>query len=61
VEEFGDLGLREFREEMEKRFIQFKLKENDWNISSTARSLGIERTNLHKKIKALGLSRNRSD
>jgi DNA-binding NtrC family response regulator len=60
VEEFGDLGLREFREEMEKRFIQFKLKENDWNISSTARSLGIERTNLHKKIKALGISKDES-
>jgi DNA-binding NtrC family response regulator len=57
IEEYSDLGLREFREEMEKRFIQFKLKENDWNISSTARSLGIERTNLHKKIKALGISR----
>lgn len=57
IEEFADLGLRDFREEMEKRFIQFKLKENDWNISSTARSLGIERTNLHKKIKALGISR----
>jgi DNA-binding NtrC family response regulator len=57
VEEYSDLGLREFREEMEKRFIQFKLKENDGNISSTARALGIERTNLHKKIKALGITR----
>jgi transcriptional regulator with GAF, ATPase, and Fis domain len=55
VEEFADLSLRDFREEMERRFILFKLKENDGNISSTARSLGIERTNLHKKIKALGI------
>ncbi len=57
VEEYADLGLREYREEMEKRFILFKLKQNDWNISSTARALGIERTNLHKKIKALGISK----
>jgi DNA-binding NtrC family response regulator len=57
VEEFADLGLREFRDEMERRFITFKLKQNDQNISSTARALGIERTNLHKKIKALGLKK----
>mgnify|MGYP000500067396 CR=1 FL=1 len=31
------------------------LEENDWNISRTAQLLGIERTNLHKKIKAYGI------
>ncbi|MCP4675717.1 MAG: sigma-54-dependent Fis family transcriptional regulator [Deltaproteobacteria bacterium] len=50
--------LREFRETAERQYIQDTLEENDWNISRTAQVLGIERTNLHKKLKALGLSRN---
>jgi two-component system nitrogen regulation response regulator NtrX len=28
------------------------LKEYDWNVSQTAEAIGIERSNLHKKIKA---------
>jgi two-component system nitrogen regulation response regulator NtrX len=49
--------LREFKEEMEKRFLLEKLAENDWNISRTAEILGIERTNLHKKIRHFGITR----
>ncbi len=49
--------LREFREEMECKFIRFKLDEFEWNISRTAQALGIERTNLHKKLRALGIHR----
>jgi two-component system nitrogen regulation response regulator NtrX len=49
--------LREFKEEVERRFLLEKLAENDWNISRTAEALGIERTNLHKKIRHFGLSR----
>jgi two-component system, NtrC family, nitrogen regulation response regulator NtrX len=52
------LPLREFRERVERQYIADTLNENDWNISRTAQILGIERTNLHKKLKALGLSRN---
>ena len=33
------------------------LEEAGWNVSSAARALGMERTNLHKRIRALGLSR----
>ena len=33
------------------------LEEANWNVSGAARALGIERTNLHKRIRALGLSR----
>ena len=51
------LPLREFRDHMEREYIQIKLDENGWNISRTATLLGIERTNLHKKMRALGLSR----
>ena len=51
------LPLREFRDHMEREYIRIKLDENGWNISRTATILGIERTNLHKKMRALGLSR----
>ncbi|HVR64468.1 MAG TPA: sigma-54 dependent transcriptional regulator [Polyangia bacterium] len=51
------LPLREFRDHMEREYIRMKLDENGWNISRTATLLGIERTNLHKKMRALGLSR----
>ncbi len=51
------LTLREFRDEIEREFIRLKLREYDWNISRTAQALGIERTNLHKKLRALGIER----
>jgi DNA-binding NtrC family response regulator len=54
---YDHLSLREFREEMERAFILHRLKEHRWNISRTASALGIERTNLHKKIKAYGIQR----
>jgi two-component system nitrogen regulation response regulator NtrX len=44
--------LREARESFEKDFIMKKLEENNWNISRTAELLDIERSNLHRKIKA---------
>jgi two-component system, NtrC family, nitrogen regulation response regulator NtrX len=49
--------LREFKEEMEREFIKQSLVAHDWNVSKTAEALGIERTNLHKKIKSFGLDR----
>jgi len=54
---YEHLGLREFKEEMERAFIQHKLKIYGWNISRTAAALGIERTNLHKKLKAYDIRR----
>ena len=42
---------------MEREFILLRLEENDWNISRTAQVLGLERTNLHKKMRALGIAR----
>lgn len=44
--------LKEARELFEKDFIAKKLEENNWNISRTAEILDIERSNLHRKIKA---------
>jgi DNA-binding NtrC family response regulator len=54
---YANKSLREFREEVESEFIRLKLAEYEWNISRTAQALGIERTNLHKKLRALGIHR----
>jgi len=47
--------LKEARETFEKSFIATKLQEFEGNISRTAEAIGVERSNLHKKIKAYGL------
>ena len=44
--------IKEAREKFERIFIKKKLKENDFNISQTAKALGIERSHLHKKMKS---------
>ena len=46
------LTLREFRDQSERKYIVDTLKMTGWNISRTAIILGVERTNLHKKIRA---------
>ena len=50
-------SLREHRDAAERAYIRDTLHEVDWNISRAATMLGLERTNLHKKIRALGLKR----
>lgn len=47
--------LKEAREAFEKDFIAKKLEENGWNISKTAELLEVERSNLHRKIKAYNI------
>jgi two-component system, NtrC family, nitrogen regulation response regulator NtrX len=47
--------LKEAKETFEKFFIAGKLKQFEGNISKTAEAIGVERSNLHKKIKAYGL------
>jgi two-component system, NtrC family, nitrogen regulation response regulator NtrX len=49
--------LREFRERTERQYIVDTLKMTGWNISRTAIMLGVERTNLHKKIRAYQIKR----
>jgi len=48
-------SFKEARSEFEKAFIENKLKEFNGNISQTAEAIGVERSNLHKKIKTYGL------
>jgi DNA-binding NtrC family response regulator len=49
--------LREFREAAERRYIVDTLKDAEWNVSKAAVTLGVERTNLHKKIRSYGIKR----
>ena len=55
--EAKNLPLRELRDLVERQYVLAKLDENEWNISRTAQVLGLERTNLHKKMRALGIAR----
>ncbi len=52
-------NLKEARESAERDHILRALEESSWNVSGAARALGMERTNLHKRIRVLGLSRER--
>ncbi len=51
------MTLREHREHAERKYIVDTLKLTGWNISRTAVVLGVERTNLHKKIRAYAIKR----
>jgi len=55
VPETGKVSLKQVRETAERAYIQKCLTACGGNVSETARMLGIERTNLHKKMKALGI------
>ncbi|MBW1808768.1 MAG: sigma-54-dependent Fis family transcriptional regulator [Deltaproteobacteria bacterium] len=57
VQRFDGMSLKDVRDEVEKEYIRSRLAEFGWNITRTAQALGIERTNLHKKIKQLGIKR----
>jgi len=50
-------GLHGVRDAAERDRIVEALEQTNWNVSGAARILGVERTNLHKRIRALGLSR----
>jgi DNA-binding NtrC family response regulator len=56
----GRLTLREHRDAAERAYILETLKELSWNISRASVVLGVERTNLHKKIRAYGIKRGES-
>ncbi len=53
----GSMTLQEVREEAERSYIRRCLAAAGGNVSQAARLLGMERTNLHKKMKALGITR----
>src|SRR5262249_716391 len=54
-------SLKEGRARFEKIFIARKLADCGYNVSRTAEALGVERSHLHRKLKAYGLTSERGD
>jgi two-component system nitrogen regulation response regulator NtrX len=53
--------LREARETFEREYLRVQIRRFSGNISRTASFIGMERSALHRKLKALGLGESRSD
>ena len=50
-------SLREARLAFEREYIASVLQEHGWSMSAAARTLGIERANLYRKTRQLGIAR----
>ncbi len=55
VDKYEKLKLDAARNEFEKDFIEKKLKENNYNLTKTAKALGLYPGNLHSKMAKLGI------
>ena len=53
--------LREAREAFEREYLRVQIRRFSGNISRTAAFIGMERSALHRKLKALGLSEGRDE
>lgn len=53
----GRSGLREAREQFERECIEAALARHQGRVGEAARALGIQRTNLYRKVRQLGISR----
>jgi DNA-binding NtrC family response regulator len=52
---FFDLPLREAREQFEREYLIYKLKEAGGSVGRLAEVVGMERTHLYRKLRALGV------
>jgi DNA-binding NtrC family response regulator len=50
-----DLPLREAREQFEREYLVFKLKEAGGSVGKLADAVGMERTHLYRKLRSLGV------
>ncbi len=50
-------GLSSFKDEAEKIYLLKILVENDWNVSLAAKTMGIQRSNLYRKLEKYGIER----
>ncbi len=55
-EELYQLPLREARESFERSYFLYQLKQVDGNISKLSERVGLERTHLYRKLRALGIN-----
>jgi len=54
-------SLQSFKDAAERAYIVQKLRENDWNITQTAKAIDTPRSNLYKKLEQYGISRETDD
>jgi len=47
--------LRQAREQFEKVYLEYQLRQHDGNISRMAKDVGMERTHLYRKLRSLGV------
>ena len=50
-----DLPLKEAREQFERSYLKYQLRETGGSMSKVAERVGLERTHLYRKIRALGI------
>ena len=50
-----DLPLREAREQFEREYLAYKLRETGGSVGKLAEAVGMERTHLYRKLRALGI------
>ncbi|MDQ6973531.1 MAG: sigma-54 dependent transcriptional regulator [Mariprofundaceae bacterium] len=56
-----DATFSDARKAFERQYLLQHLNDNDWNISQTAIKIGMERTQLHRKIKSFALTQTESN
>ena len=54
-----DLPLKEAREQFERSYLEYQLRETGGSMSKMAKRVGLERTHLYRKIRALGIETKR--
>ena len=55
----GAATLQEFKDQAERAFLVRRLRENNWNVTATAREIDTPRSNLYKKLEQYAISRER--
>jgi len=50
------LPLKQAREQFEKAYFEFQLRETEGGVSQVAKNAGVERTHLYRKLRALGIN-----
>jgi len=54
-----DLPLKQAREQFEKAYLEFHLRRAGGSVGKVARAVGVERTHLYRKLRALGIDARR--
>lgn len=56
-QDFGHIRTwKDFKQMSEKAYLEYKIREYDYNLAKTAREIDLPRSNLYKKMESLGIS-----